>query len=49
MTKPKPKQGEKRGPKAETLQISGNWKAAVSKALARGKPSKASKKQRRSK
>lgn len=44
----------KRGPKAETLAIPGDWKSAVKKALAKGKPptakkakKKAAKKKRR--
>jgi hypothetical protein len=32
------KQGKKRGPKPETLKVAGDWKAAVGRALARGKP-----------
>jgi len=46
-----PKQAsEKRGPKPEVLQIEGPWKAAVERALAKGKPPKAlPKKKRRSK
>ena len=38
---PKPKREsskKKRGPKPETLKIEGDWKAAVAKALKRGKP-----------
>lgn len=31
----------KRGPKPETLKIEGDWKDAVTKALAKGKPPKA--------
>lgn len=30
--------GAKRGPKPETLKIEGDWKDAVAKALAKGKP-----------
>lgn len=46
-----PKQGgAKRGPLPEILRVDGNWKAAIGKALAKGKPPKESpKKKRRSK
>jgi hypothetical protein len=40
----------KRGPKPASLKIEGNWKDAVGKAMAKGKPPKGSpKKKRRSK
>lgn len=40
---PKKNAPQKRGPKPETLKIEGDWKDAVSKALAKGKPPKAKK------
>lgn len=50
MTKPNPKKGSKRGPSPEVLRLPGNWRDAVGKALAKGKPPKAApKKKRRSK
>lgn len=36
-----PDKKSKPGPEAERLVLPGNWKAAVRKALARGKPPKA--------
>ena len=36
--KKKPAAKAKRGPKPETLTISGGWKDAVKRALTRGKP-----------
>jgi hypothetical protein len=40
MTKPRKKRGTKGkpGPKPDTLKIEGSWKAAVKRALGRGKP-----------
>ncbi len=40
MTKKPKSSTAKRGPKPETLKIEGDWKDAVAKALAKGKPSK---------
>lgn len=37
-TMAKKKVTKKRGPKAETLKVEGDWKEAVGKALKRGKP-----------
>jgi hypothetical protein len=31
---------KKRGPKPETLKVDGDWKAAISKAMKRGRPNK---------
>lgn len=38
----KKKVTKKRGPKAETLKVEGDWKDAVKHALKRGKPAKPS-------
>jgi hypothetical protein len=38
MSKKKVTPQQKSGPKPETVKIEGDWKAAVSKALKRGKP-----------
>ncbi len=46
MTKNQPK-ATKRGPAPERLTLPGNWKAAVGKALAKGKPPKAVPKKKR--
>jgi len=40
MTKKKVTGKKKRGPKAETLKVEGDWKEAVAHALKRGKPTK---------